>query len=128
VQQPKDSAAETLASEPVMTDVNVDVLRKLAKNNPEKMRMFVKLFLDGADRGMSDIDAALVDGNSEVLIHIGHRVKSSARSIGAGGFGELCQTLEELGLAADVASAAVLRNTLHETLNRIRMQLAQELE
>jgi CheY-like chemotaxis protein/HPt (histidine-containing phosphotransfer) domain-containing protein len=125
-----DSAAAASAHDSVSKDADIDfdVLRKLVKNNPDKMRMFVKLFMDGADKGMSDIDAALLASDGAALAGVGHRVKSSARSIGAAGFGDLCHSLEEFGLAADVASAAVLRNTMQETLDRIREQVAQELE
>ena len=72
------------------------------------MRKFAFKFLQTTQDGFGDIDAALARGDVHQVRELGHRIKSSARTVGALGLAELCQNLETLapGEPADEAERA----------------------
>ena len=96
----------TLAGDPQVIDLSI--LAKLLGYNPEKVRKFAFKFLQTTQDGFGDIDAALARGDVHQVRELGHRIKSSARTVGALGLAELCHSLETLapGEAADEAERA----------------------
>ncbi|MGK5042919.1 PAS domain S-box protein [Janthinobacterium sp. GB1R12] len=96
----------TLAGDPQVIDLSI--LAKLLGYNPEKVRKFAFKFLQTTQDGFGDIDAALARGDVHQVRELGHRIKSSARTVGALGLAELCHNLETLapGEAADEAERA----------------------
>ncbi|HEU4815220.1 PAS domain S-box protein [Janthinobacterium sp.] len=96
----------TLAGDPQVIDLSI--LAKLLGYNPEKVRKFAFKFLQTTQDGFGDIDAALARGDVHQVRELGHRIKSSARTVGALGLAELCHDLETLapGEAADEAERA----------------------
>ena len=96
----------TLAGDPQVIDLSI--LAKLLGYNPEKVRKFAFKFLQTTQDGFGDIDAALARGDVHQVRELGHRIKSSARTVGALGLAELCQNLETLapGEPADEAERA----------------------
>jgi two-component system sensor histidine kinase/response regulator len=85
--------------------------------NPVKMRKYALLFLESAHQAMLEIDAALAHGDLERVAQLGHRLKASARAVGAAGFAQLCLALEEL--PQDAAGAGVLTARMAELLARL---------
>ena len=63
-------------------------------SDPGKMRKFAFMFLDSAREGLAEIDIALVSNDLARAGAVAHRQKSSARAVGALGFGDLCAELE----------------------------------
>ncbi|KAB0326995.1 PAS domain S-box protein [Janthinobacterium lividum] len=96
----------TLAGDPQVIDLSI--LAKLLGYNPEKVRKFAFKFLQTTQDGFGDIDAALARGDVQQVRELGHRIKSSARTVGALGLAELCHNLETLapGEPADEAERA----------------------
>ncbi len=96
----------TLAGDPQVIDLSI--LAKLLGYNPEKVRKFAFKFLQTTQDGFGDIDAALARGDVHQVRELGHRIKSSARTVGALGLAELCHNLETLapGEPADEAERA----------------------
>ncbi|WP_232251028.1 PAS domain-containing hybrid sensor histidine kinase/response regulator [Janthinobacterium sp. 1_2014MBL_MicDiv] len=84
----------TLAGDPQVIDLSI--LAKLLGYNPEKVRKFAFKFLQTTQDGFGDIDAALARGDVHQVRELGHRIKSSARTVGALGLAELCHSLETL--------------------------------
>ncbi|MBG6219679.1 MULTISPECIES: PAS domain-containing hybrid sensor histidine kinase/response regulator [unclassified Janthinobacterium] len=84
----------TLAGDPQVIDLSI--LAKLLGYNPEKVRKFAFKFLQTTQDGFDDIDAALARGDVHQVRELGHRIKSSARTVGAMGLAELCHNLETL--------------------------------
>jgi PAS domain S-box-containing protein len=85
-----------------------------------KMRKYAFLFLDSARDGLAEIDVALASSDLARAGAVAHRIKSSARAVGAAGFGDLCADLEMQppgALAQARALAARLRG-LHARLER----------
>ncbi|MBE3023961.1 PAS domain-containing sensor histidine kinase [Janthinobacterium sp. BJB1] len=96
----------TLAGDPQVIDLSI--LAKLLGYNPQKVRKFAFKFLQTTQDGFADIDAALARGDVGQVRELGHRIKSSARTVGALGLAELCHSLETLppGAPADEAERA----------------------
>ncbi|MBQ5947231.1 CHASE domain-containing protein, partial [Massilia sp. ST3] len=59
-----------------------------------KMRKYAFMFLEAAREALPEIDAALAAGDLELAARVGHRIKSSARAVGARDFGAVCEDLE----------------------------------
>ncbi|MFM2088920.1 MAG: hypothetical protein RLZZ237_3789, partial [Pseudomonadota bacterium] len=84
----------TLAGDPLVIDLSI--LAKLLGYNPQKVRKFAFKFLQTTQDGFAEIDAALARGDVNQVRELGHRIKSSARTVGALGLAELCHSLEVL--------------------------------
>ena len=84
----------TLAGDPQVIDLSI--LAKLLGYNPQKVRKFAFKFLQTTQDGFTEIDAALARGDVQQVRELGHRIKSSARTVGALGLAELCHSLETL--------------------------------
>ncbi|MEO6421119.1 MAG: ATP-binding protein, partial [Candidatus Nitrotoga sp.] len=105
--------------------IDLTILAKILGNQPEKIRKYVMMFLDLTQKTIIEIETALAQGDIATLSAIGHRTKSSARTVGAMGFGELCQALEELkgnedtGKARDIViQMRTLLTVISENINK----------
>ena len=85
--------------------IDLSILSKMLGNQPDKIRKYVMLFLDLTQEAIVEIETALANGDMATLSALGHRTKSSARTVGAMGFGELCQALEQLKGDGDIEQA-----------------------
>lgn len=93
-----DISQEISAKEPATTKLHIDldVLGKMVGNDPEKIGRFANKFLDSARQSLAEIEAARAAQDFAALCALGHRLKSSARTVGALQFGDICHALEEL--------------------------------
>ena len=76
---------------------------------------------------MVEIDAALAAADLARLSELGHRLKSSARAVGAMRFGNLCLALEQGRQDADTARAGALVAQMHALLLVLGPHMEQEL-
>lgn len=106
---------------------DIAALAQTFGGKPDKMRKYTRLFLDAARDGLADIDAALAAGSLVTLAELGHKLKSSARAVGAMRFGNLCYALEQVRHDADTANAAQLVAQLHAMLPLLGPHMEQEL-
>jgi two-component system sensor histidine kinase/response regulator len=125
--QPSPVAGTTAAAPVLSTLIDLDALALTFGGNAVKMRKYALLFLDAAGDAMVDIDEALARGDSERLADLGHRLKSSARAVGAMGFACLCETLEAQRGGVDMAQAAPVVTRLGELLAELRGHIEQEV-
>ncbi|RFC33442.1 MAG: PAS domain S-box-containing protein [Candidatus Nitrotoga sp. SPKER] len=91
------------ASDPNIIDLSI--LTKIFGNHPDKIHKYVMMFLDLTQEAIIEIETALAHEDMATLSALGHRTKSSARTVGAMGFGELCQALEQLKGREDIKQA-----------------------
>lgn len=84
----------TYAGNPDIIDLTV--LAQMVGDDPEKIRKFSRRFIETARLGLTELAEALGERKIESVVSLGHRLKSSARAVGALRFGALCQSLEEL--------------------------------
>jgi PAS domain S-box-containing protein len=96
-------------------------------DNPGKMRKYAFMFLDSAREGLAELDIALVSGDLARAGAVAHRMKSSARAIGAFSFGEVCEELEQQQRRGALAQARALGARLRSLFARLERQVATEL-
>ncbi|MDC8759685.1 PAS domain S-box protein, partial [Janthinobacterium fluminis] len=116
----------TLAGDPDVIDLSI--LAKLLGYNPQKVRKFAFKFLQTTQEGFADIETALARGDVKQARELGHRIKSSARTVGALGMAELCQSLETLPVsspAQEAAQAGAIVGQLWPLLERVTEQIMQ---
>ncbi|HEU0187066.1 MAG TPA: CHASE domain-containing protein [Gallionellaceae bacterium] len=94
-QRTQEAAAleHMLKGDPAVIDLSV--LARMVNDDPARIRKFAEKFLDAADKGMAEIGSALEQSDLRTMAEVGHRIKSAARTVGAIGFGDLCQALEQ---------------------------------
>ena len=86
-----DSDAEQIDS----VVIDRSMLTQLVGDDPEKHQYLLNTFVDTTPEIIADIEAAFSERNAEMLVAHAHKLKSSARSMGAFKLFELCQTLEK---------------------------------
>jgi HPt (histidine-containing phosphotransfer) domain-containing protein len=91
------------------------------------MRKYALLFLESARDGLKEVDAALADEDLAQLSELGHRIKSSARAVGAMQFGNLCLALEQGRNDPDMTKARQLVQQMHAMLDVLDSHIEQEL-
>jgi len=77
--------------------VDLNVLRQSVGDKPETHRKLLNSFTNTLPEAIGDIEDAFAWRNHEKLSDAAHKLKSSARSMGALKLGDLCQTLEIAG-------------------------------
>ena len=95
--------------------------------DPGKMRKFAFMFLDSARAGLAEIDSALAGNDLARAAAVAHRLKSSARAVGALGFAALCDEIERQPEGAAQARATALGARLRSIFARIDHQVTAEL-
>ena len=116
------------AALPVSSDlIDVGALALTFGGNPVKMRKYALLFLDAARDSMVDLIDALAHADNARLADLAHRLKSSARAVGAIGFANLCEALEAQRGAQSVTDAAPIVARLGELLTQLRDHIEQEV-
>ncbi len=102
------------------------VLASTFGDDPAMMRKFAYLFLDSARQGLAEIDGALAADDLARAGAVAHRLKSSARAVGAVGFAVLCDALERLPQTGNLAQAKALQADLHVMFARIEGQVSTQ--
>ncbi|WP_348698652.1 CHASE domain-containing protein [Duganella fentianensis] len=121
--------AQPVANDEVLAQPMFDltVLAQTFGHRADKMQKFSLMFLDAARDGLGELDAALAQQDYAQLAELGHRIKSSARAVGAMRFGALCLALEQLRHEGELATATLLVQQLHAMLAQLEALMTQEL-
>jgi len=93
---------------PTSLPVDVNVLKKLVGEDEEIIRDFLHDFRLSAEKIAAELRTACAAGQAAAACALAHKLKSSARSVGALALGELCAEMEQAGKAGDTAALAVL--------------------
>jgi two-component system sensor histidine kinase/response regulator len=121
----RTSAAPLVSSDPDMLDMSVLSLTFGA--NPAKMRKYAFMFLDSARDGLAEIGEALDRGDIPRVADLGHRIKSSAKAVGAMSFAQLCQDLEDARGTLTADQGRAILSSMYALLERLAEHIAQEL-
>ena len=89
--------------------LDLDVLRELVGDDADTIHALLGDYLASAAAELEKIAAGIAGKDSQAVAFAAHKLKSSSRSVGAVGFGELCARLEAAGKASDTAAMADLR-------------------
>lgn len=96
------------ATEAAAVPVDVHVLEKLVGNDVEMIREMLLDFRTSAEKIAAELHVAYQSGQLAATGALAHKLKSSARSVGALALGELCAAMEQAGKKSDAAKLAVL--------------------
>lgn len=98
----KPSVAQTEVAPPV----DISVLKALVGEDPAVLHDVLQDFIKSAAPIAANLHAACAAGEGEAARTAAHKLKSSARAIGALALGELCEALENAGAAGNTAALA----------------------
>ncbi|MCP4490539.1 MAG: EAL domain-containing protein [Gammaproteobacteria bacterium] len=79
------------------TAIDLNVLQHSVGNKPETHHRLLSSFLESLSDSVANIEDAFAWRNHEKLADAAHKLKSSARSMGAVELGNLCHNLEQAG-------------------------------
>ena len=88
--------------------MDVSVLEGLVGDDPAVISEFLRDFRSSAARIAVELRAAFQVGQTAAVSAAAHKLKSSARSVGALALGELCAEMEQAGKVGDTEALAVL--------------------
>ncbi len=114
-------------------------LEELAgENEPELLNELIQSYLDSSDILIMELQTAIADNNPNQLKHAAYSLRSSSASLGAKRLADLCQQLEQQGIAGKLNPAtvqqtlseyklvsrqlSVIRQTLSDTSNELSVQ------
>jgi len=109
---PQSADAATLSDVLMMSvtlnPVDVSVLAALVGDDPEVISEFLQDFRSSATRIAAEMKAAYATRQAAQVSALAHKLKSSARSVGALALGELCADIEQAGKIGQIEVLAAL--------------------
>ena len=101
---------------PVSFPVDVNVLKALVGDNEEIIRDFLHDFRLSAEKIAAELRTTCAAGQAAVAGALAHKLKSSARSVGALALGELCAAMEQAGKGGDSEALTALLPVFEQEL------------
>ena len=123
----RPAAASNEAARGTPGEVDLDVLARIVSHDPEKIRKYAQMFVSSMNDTLTEIETTLARADVVALAALGHRAKSSARTVGATGFADLCQALEQCKSAEDYDKARGIIEKMRPLLTRITGQIDEEI-
>lgn len=114
-------------NQPVLARDIFDRLRQAAASNPEVLAELCRDYILEARQALSQIQAALAEGDASRLRERAHYVKGSSLMIGARQLAECCAALEQTGRDGDLSSAAPALENALTALRAVEAELSQEV-
>ncbi|MDP1615317.1 MAG: Hpt domain-containing protein [Methylococcales bacterium] len=106
--------------------VDIAKMRLMFHDNSVLVRKFGLKFIEVANDTLSEMEVAQTEKNLPALGRLGHKLKSSARTIGALSFADLCEALEKASANNNWPDAETLLAKIPLLLKRITQQLERE--
>ncbi len=106
--------------------VDIAKMRLMFHDNSVLVRKFGLKFIEVANDTLSEMEVAQTEKNLPALGRLGHKLKSSARTIGALSFADLCEALEKASANNNWPDAETLLAKIPLLLKRITQQLENE--
>ncbi len=107
--------------------IDLSVLGRMVKNDEDKIRRFAFIFVETARKTLADMKTARAHRDLVMLVGLGHKLKSSALTVGAFGLADLCQSLETTGAANDWPQADQVLSRMPPLMEEIARQVEREL-
>jgi two-component system sensor histidine kinase/response regulator len=116
---PSPLAPDSTAVSSQLVPVNVSVLESLVGGNRQLIEEILREYCDSTDvLGRELLDCCRASRPNEAA-EIAHKLKSSARSVGALKLGDLCEVIESAGFSADVAACSRLSPQFEAELDAV---------
>jgi CheY-like chemotaxis protein/HPt (histidine-containing phosphotransfer) domain-containing protein len=106
---------------------DVDVLRRLIGDDDEAVHEILLDFVDAARAHAPEMRSALLAIDARRVQSVAHKVKSSARAVGAGQLGDLCARLEEMAAAGVLDSAGPLGLQFERVIEEVLRDVERHL-
>jgi signal transduction histidine kinase/DNA-binding response OmpR family regulator len=106
-----------------VNDIDLAVLAGHFPTAPQKILIYADKFVSSAHKGLQEMNAARASQDLDQMAALGHSLKSSARTVGANGFADLCHALEGLKGSGDLIEAGRIVDQLPLILDSIEQQL-----
>lgn len=103
--------------------IDLSILGKMVGNDKEKIGKFAKKFIDSAKQTLVEMAHARDARDLPALCALGHRLKSSSRTVGALAFGDQCHALENLKHNGTLADGDALLTILQTSLPLIEKEV-----
>jgi HPt (histidine-containing phosphotransfer) domain-containing protein len=122
---PRPAAAASAADGPPRAEAEriVARVREMA-DDEDTAREVVELFLSGADEGLRDLRRCQGAGDAAGALRAAHKLKGSARNVGAEALASLAERVEERGRGGEVDGLVVLVEEADAHLGRLRGALS----
>jgi HPt (histidine-containing phosphotransfer) domain-containing protein len=111
---------------PVFDTQTFSALKELCDDDDSFLVTLIEAFIEDATTRIATLQTALNAGHATLLEQTAHTLKSSSAYIGAAGMAKLCEQLQTLGQAGDMASATPLVGQLQAQFTRVQQILQQE--
>jgi signal transduction histidine kinase/HPt (histidine-containing phosphotransfer) domain-containing protein len=107
--------------------IDLQLLSHAVAGHPDKVRRYARLFADAIPETLVELQGTLARKDLPALADLGHRLKSSARMVGAMGFATLCQSLEEFRSVGDVEQAQCIVDQMPLLLAAVSADITRAL-
>lgn len=114
-------------SEPVLAQEIFERLRQATARNPDVLAELCRDYVSEARNTISQLRAALAQGNAAEFRERAHYLKGSSMMIGAQELSQCCAILERRGRDSDLAPAAAELEQASAALLGVEAELSQEL-
>jgi signal transduction histidine kinase/DNA-binding response OmpR family regulator len=108
--------------------IDIAILSARTHHQADKIRKYASMFVETTQATMREIDAALTAADIATLSELGHRAKSSAATVGAMRFAQLCESLQDCRDGGTLETAREIVARMVPLFARIREQVAQILD
>jgi HPt (histidine-containing phosphotransfer) domain-containing protein len=105
--------------------VDIDRLRDVADNEPDRMQQLIDLYLTQAVPTLDGLDEAIQTNSGGDVARIAHKLVGSSLSCGVEAFTQPLRELEKLGHEGDLAGASVLFDDVRHKFPRVQRILTQ---
>ena len=99
--------------------IDLSILSQQVDGDLQKVRRYGALFVQTMPGSIAELEAALGQGNLSTLAELGHRMKSSARLVGALGLASLCESLEGFRRGGTLGDAQLIVEKMPPLMARI---------
>ena len=106
--------------------IDLAVLSSNVAGNRQRMHRYASMFKDSIPQTLDDLQGALALADVAGLADLGHRLKASARMVGATGFAGLCQALEDLRDEGSLEQAATIVRAMPALLDQVSAGIDEE--
>ncbi|PXW86432.1 Hpt domain-containing protein [Nitrosomonas sp. Nm84] len=122
----QSSRSNEIEGKKVQSPVDVTILHRMFHDNKTLVRKFALKFIEVANGVLAEMYMAQAKKDLPELGRLGHKLKASARTIGASSFADLCAQLEQANLNNSWPDAELLLAEIPVLLAQITQQLQRE--
>jgi PAS domain S-box-containing protein len=132
--EPEHSAAATATATPPQSTasaggtLDLAVLRSVVGDDEDTGRELLEEYLACVQRLAVELRDHCMAGRGREASAVAHKLKSSSRSVGALGLGELCAHLEQVGKTADPARLEAWVHEFDGTIDAVRSEITRLLK